>query len=139
MAFFWMFSLAPEAITALLPIALFPLLKIISTKEVCILYTEVSYPGESQAASPRLIAKFAIRSGQQSVMMMLSSLILAKAIEESKIHQRLALKMLFHIGTSVHKVLFGLMMTTMFLSFCISSSAATAMVSACSMNTVHTV
>lgn len=61
--------------------------------------------------------------------MMLSSLILAKAIEESKIHQRLALKMLFHIGTSVHKVLFGLMMTTMFLSFCISSSAATAMVS----------
>ena len=62
-------------------------------------------------------------------MMMLSSLILAKAIEESKIHQRLALKMLFHIGTSVHKVLFGLMITTMLLSFCISSSAATAMVS----------
>lgn len=61
-------------------------------------------------------------------MMMLSSLILAKAIEESKIHQRLALKMLFHIGTSVHKVLFGLMITTMLLSFCISSSAATAMV-----------
>lgn len=59
-------------------------------------------------------------------MTMLSSLIMAKAIEESKIHQRIALKMLFYLRTSINKVLFGLMLTTMFLSFCISSSAATA-------------
>ena len=103
MAFFWMFSLAPEAITALLPIALLPLLNILSTKDVCIHYTD------------------------QSVMMMLSSLILASAIEESNFQKRIAFKMLTLLGTSVHKVLFGLMMTTMFLSFCISNSAATAM------------
>ena len=36
-------------------------------------------------------------------MMMLSSLILAKAIEESNIHKRIAYKMLCCIGTSIHK------------------------------------
>lgn len=42
MSLFWLFGLAADAVTALLPIALFPLLGVISTGKACLPYMKVS-------------------------------------------------------------------------------------------------
>ena len=42
MSLYWLFGLAPDAVTALLPIALFPLLGVISTGQSCLPYMKVS-------------------------------------------------------------------------------------------------
>lgn len=42
MSLYWVLGLIPEAVTALIPIALFPVLGILSTSEACAPYMKVS-------------------------------------------------------------------------------------------------
>lgn len=103
MAVFWMTEAVPLAITSLLPVALFPLLGVLSTEDVCIAYLK------------------------ETNMMFVGGLTMALAIEHCNLHERIAMKVLLIIGTSPRLLMLGFMLTTMFLSMWISNTATTAM------------
>lgn len=60
-------------------------------------------------------------------MLFLGCLTLALGVEKSNLHQRIALKVLLSIGTQFQWILLGFMLTTMFLSMWIVSTATVAM------------
>nr|XP_042900396.1 solute carrier family 13 member 5-like [Parasteatoda tepidariorum] len=63
---------------------------------------------------------------KEIIMLILGSLITAVAVEESKLHERIALKILLLLGTELKWLLLGVMLSTMFLSMWIINTAATA-------------
>jgi len=103
MATYWMTEALPIAVTSLIPMVLFPLLGVCSTNEVGVNYLK------------------------STNFMFIGGLILALAVEQSGLHQRLALRILLLIGTSPRNLLLGFMLTTGFLSMWISNTATTAM------------
>jgi len=60
-------------------------------------------------------------------MMFVGGLIIALGMEYSNLHRRIALKVMTIVGGAPIRLLFGVMMTTMFLSMWMSNTAATAM------------
>ena len=103
MAIWWITECLPLAVTALLPIALFPLLGVASTKE---------------AAAP-----FA----NEVVFLYLGGFLLAAAIERWHAHHRIALAVIGAVGTSSRRLVAGVMLATAFFSMWISNTATAAM------------
>ncbi|KAI1280623.1 Solute carrier family 13 member 2 [Halotydeus destructor] len=103
MAIYWLTEAVPLAITALLPVVLFPLLGILDSGHTVQAYMK------------------------EATMILLGCLIAAAAVEVSGLHQRIALKVLRIFGTSPKWLLLVFMLNTMLLSMWISNTATTAL------------
>lgn len=102
-AVWWIFEVMPIAATSLLPIVLFPLTGALSISE-----TTASY-------------------GQRFVFLYAGGFILAVAIEKWKLHKRIALHVIYLIGTNVRQIVLGFMIATAALSMWISNTATSVM------------
>jgi sodium-dependent dicarboxylate transporter 2/3/5 len=103
MATWWISECLPLAVTALLPIAVFPLLGVTTIRE---------------AASP-----FA----NEVVFLYLGGFLLAAALEHWHAHHRIALSVIGTVGTSSRRLVLGVMLATAFVSMWISNTATAAM------------
>lgn len=103
MALWWVTEAVPIAVTALLPIVLFPLTGALSI-------------GETTAAY-----------GEKFVFLYLGGFLLAIAIEKWNLHRRIALSIIKFIGTDLKLIILGFMVATAFLSMWISNTATSVM------------
>tara|TARA_B100000575_G_C23129146_1_gene654643 strand:- start:506 stop:1960 length:1455 start_codon:yes stop_codon:yes gene_type:complete len=102
-AIWWVFEAVPIAITALLPVILFPLTGSLSLDETSSAY------------------------GHRYIFLYLGGFILALAIEKWKLHKRIALNIISFLGTDVKRIILGFMISTAFLSMWISNTATAVM------------
>jgi len=103
MAVWWITEAIPIPATALLPVALFPLLGIMKGKTVAATYFN------------------------HIIFLFIGGFIVALAMQKWNLHRRIALKMIQMIGASPRRILLGFMLATAFLSMWISNTATTMM------------
>ena len=103
MAIWWATEAVPVAVTALLPLALFPMLHITDFKTAALPY-----------ANP-------------NIYLFMGGFILALGIESSGLHKRLALKMLIAIGNSGARLVGGFMLVSASVSMWVMNTSTTLM------------
>lgn len=103
MAIWWITESVPIAVTALLPIILFPLTGGLDLKT-----TTASF-------------------GHRYVFLYMGGFMLAVAIEKWNLHKRIALSIINLIGTNITLIILGFMIATAFLSMWISNTATSVM------------
>lgn len=102
-AVWWILEVIPIAVTALLPIILFPL-------------TGAQSLSDTTAAF-----------GHRYIFLYIGGFVLAIAIERWNLHRRIALNIINLIGTNVKSIILGFMAATAFLSMWISNTATSVM------------
>ncbi|GAB4235795.1 MAG: SLC13 family permease [Ekhidna sp.] len=102
-AIWWVFEAVPIAVTALLPIVLFPLTGSLNLSSVTASY------------------------GHKYIFLYLGGFVIAIAIEKWNLHKRIALSIIHGIGSDVSKIILGFMVATAFLSMWISNTATSVM------------
>lgn len=103
MAIWWITDAVPLAATSMLPLALFPLLGIMSGKETAPVY--VNY----------------------IIFLFLGGFLIALAMERWNLHRRIALNIVRKVGSKPSRLILGFMLATAFLSMWISNTATTIM------------
>ena len=103
MAAWWLTEATPIAVTSLLPLALFPLLDLMTMQE---------------AAAPY---------ANEVIFLFMGGFFLAKSMEKWGLHRRIALAIVARMGTSPTRVLLGFMAGTAFVSMWISNTSTAAM------------
>ncbi|GAA4435063.1 DASS family sodium-coupled anion symporter [Bremerella cremea] len=99
MGVWWLTEAIPLAATSLLPLALFPLLGLQSVKQVAAAY------------------------GDHNIFLFLGGFLIALAIEQSGLHRRLALSIVYVMGDNPGRILLGFMVATGLMSMWISNTA----------------
>ena len=100
-AIWWLTEAIPLAATSLLPLVLFPLLEIQPVKEVAASY------------------------GDHNIFLFLGGFLIALAIEQSGLHKRVALTIVYIMGDNPVRLLLGFMIATGLMSMWISNTATT--------------
>ncbi|CAM1344995.1 SLC13 family permease [Tenacibaculum amylolyticum] len=101
MIIWWITEAVSISVTALLPLVLFPILKVMPMNEVGANY------------------------GSPIVFLFFGGFILALALEKVNLHKRIALNIVKRTGTTPNKVILGFMIATGLLSMWISNTAST--------------
>lgn len=101
MVFWWISEAVSISVTALLPLLLFPLLKVMPIDLVGANY------------------------GSPIVFLFFGGFVLALALEKVNLHKRIALNIIKKTGTTPNKVVLGFMIATGFMSMWISNTACT--------------
>ncbi|MGB3149291.1 MAG: SLC13 family permease [Maribacter sp.] len=102
-AVWWITEAIPIAVTALLPLVLFPL------------SGGLDLPSTSESF------------GHKYVFLYMGGFIIAIAIEKWNLHKRIALNIINFIGSDIRKIILGFMIATAFLSMWISNTATAVM------------
>lgn len=102
-AVWWILEVVPIAVTALLPIALFPL-----TGALDLSTTTASF-------------------GHRYIFLYIGGFVLAIAIERWDLHRRIALNIINLIGVNIKSIILGFMISTAFMSMWISNTASSVM------------
>jgi len=103
MAFWWITEAIPIPATALLPIVLFPLLGIHDAQTTASAY------------------------GDRNIFLFMGGFFIALAMAKWKLHRRIALYIIWIIGTSKRRLVLGFMVSSAFLSLWISNTATALM------------
>jgi len=103
MAVWWATEAIPVAVTALLPLALFPLLDITSFETAALPYAN------------------------KNIYLFLGGFILALGIESSGLHKRIALKMILAVGSSGARLIGGFMLVSALISMWVMNTSTTLM------------
>ena len=103
MAIWWVTETIPLAVTALVPLVLFPAFGVLDGKAVSEVYMN------------------------HIIFVYVGGFMMALAMERWNLHRRIALKLLMLIGVSPGRILVGFMATSAFLSMWISNTATTMM------------
>ena len=103
MAIWWATEAIPVEVTALLPLALFPLLGITSFEEAAVPYAN------------------------KNIYLFLGGFILALGIESSGLHKRIALKMIIAVGSSGASLIGGFMLVAALISMWVMNTSTTLM------------
>lgn len=115
MALWWFTEAVPIAVTAMLPIVFFPLLKITSPM---------------QAMSPY---------ASNTIFLFMGGFILAIGVQRWGLDRRIALTVLRVIGTKANAIVFGLMIATAVMSMWVSNTATAAMMVPIAVAILHLV
>lgn len=103
MAVWWVTEVVPLAVTALIPVVLFPLFGIMNGKDVSATYFN------------------------HVIFLFIGGFMVALAMQRWNLHKRIALKILMFTGSSPARILLGFMFATAFLSMWISNTATAMM------------
>lgn len=102
-AIWWIFEVTDIAITALLPIILFPLTGALDIKTTTAAY------------------------GHKYIFLYMGGFVLAMSIEKCNLHKRIALNIINVLGAGISRIILGFMIATAFMSMWISNTATAVM------------
>ena len=113
MVIWWITEAVSISVTALLPLLLFPLFKIMPIADVGANY------------------------GSPIIFLFFGGFVLALALEKVNLHKRIALTIINWTGTSPNKVILGFMIATAFMSMWISNTASTVVMLPIAMSVIN--
>ncbi|MCW8926851.1 MAG: DASS family sodium-coupled anion symporter [Xanthomonadales bacterium] len=113
MAIWWITEAVPLAVTALLPVVLFPLLGVVDGKTISAMYFN------------------------HLIFLFIGGFMMALAMERWDLHRRIAIKVLMFFGISPGRILMGFMFASAFLSMWMSNTATTMMMIPIAMSIIY--
>ena len=113
MIIWWATEAAPIAVTALLPIVLFPLIGVFSIDAATAPYAN------------------------KIIFLFMGGFMLGLGMERHNLHKRIALNLILKTGTSPNGIILGFMLTTAFISMWISNTATTVMMLPIGMSIIN--